>query len=218
MHILYFVVIPRKEAATPKEAIKEAEQFLGDNHFASAGEGLWEGGKCDWYEVGGRWSGLFTLLMLPPKKKEAYDKELERIEKEYRKRWDEAHERSQTEKGKKEKNEAAYRQIDEWREREILESWRKHFPNSKVLCPQARRGTFSFQRVINIAHDFGKRYDTDDALLMTKAVWRKFRKEWAKDWESLECVFTNTFGELPLSAVKETDALGRWWVVIDYHI
>lgn len=215
MHILYFVVLPKAVATTPEGAIKEAEQFLESNDFAYSDEGLWSGGKCDWYEVGGRWSGLFTLLMLPPKKKEAYEKELERIDKEYHRRWDEAYKQTEADKGKWEK---LYPKIDEWREREILQAWRKHFPDSKVICPQARKGTFSFQRVLDIAYNFGKRCDTDDAVLMTKEVWRRFRQELAKDWESLECVFTDAFREFPLSAVKEKDALGKWWVVVDYHI
>lgn len=215
MHSLYFVVVPRKEASTPRGAIAEAEHFLEGNQFVCS-EGLWGGGKCDWYEVGGRWSGMFTELMLPEKKRKAYEKELQRIDKEYHRWWDEARKESDAGKGKWEE---LYPKINEWREREILQAWKKHFPGAKVLCPEARKGTFSFHYVKDIAYNFGQRHDADDAVLMTKKIWRKFRKEWVKkDDNSLECVFTDTYEELPVSEVKEKDALGTWWVVIDYHI
>jgi hypothetical protein len=218
MHILYFVVLPKAAAATSKEAITEAKHFLENNAFADYGyftsAGLWGRSKCDWYEVGGRWSGLFTLLMLPKEKRRVYEKELSRIDREYHRRWDEAIEQSKKDQKKRAES---LGHIEEWREQEILQAWQRHFPDSKVICPQARRGTFSFEHVLNIASNYGKRHDTDDAVLMTKMVWRKFRQEMAKHWKSLECVFTDECMEYSLSEVQEKDALGKWWVVVDYH-
>jgi len=61
MHFLYFVKIDRKEAETSREAINRAESILANNGFIFS-EGFWGGGKCDWFVMGGRWSGTLSGL------------------------------------------------------------------------------------------------------------------------------------------------------------
>jgi hypothetical protein len=61
MHFLYFVKIDRKEAETSREAINRAESVLANNGFIFS-EGFWGGGKCDWFVMGGRWSGTLSGL------------------------------------------------------------------------------------------------------------------------------------------------------------
>jgi len=61
MHYLYFVKVGREEAKTSREAINRAESILNNNGFVSS-EGHWGGGKCDWFVMGGRWSGTLSGL------------------------------------------------------------------------------------------------------------------------------------------------------------
>src|ERR1700722_11822086 len=59
MHSLYFVKVQKDEASSPREAISQAEAILDSNNFVY-GDGYWGGDKCDWYVIGGRWSGVFS--------------------------------------------------------------------------------------------------------------------------------------------------------------
>lgn len=61
MHYLYFVKLHKDEAKNPREAIQQAEAVLDDNAFTHQ-VGFWGGGKCDWYIIGGRWSGALSGL------------------------------------------------------------------------------------------------------------------------------------------------------------
>ncbi len=61
MHSLYFVMLKPEEADNAKEAIGQAEDWLNSNDFANQ-DGYYSSGKCDWFQMGGRWSGLFSEL------------------------------------------------------------------------------------------------------------------------------------------------------------
>jgi hypothetical protein len=61
MHCIYFVKVQKDEAESAREAIDRARSILDENSFAGQ-EGYWAGGKCDWFVMGGRWSGVFSGL------------------------------------------------------------------------------------------------------------------------------------------------------------
>ena len=61
MHQVMFVILPKEDAYNADEAIIEVECFLESNSFVG-GEGYWGGGKCDWFQMGGRWSGRLSCL------------------------------------------------------------------------------------------------------------------------------------------------------------
>lgn len=58
MHCLYFVKVD--EATDEIDAQGIAVELLDDNNFASCENGFYGNSKADWYQVGGRWGGLFT--------------------------------------------------------------------------------------------------------------------------------------------------------------
>ena len=57
MHKLYFVKIEKDNAGTKEEAISQANTILENENFA--GEGYFNGAKCDWWAMGGRWKDIF---------------------------------------------------------------------------------------------------------------------------------------------------------------
>lgn len=83
-HYLYFV---KTEGKDKKEAVKRAKNALDDNSFCSQG-GYFAGGKCDWYVVGGRWSGEFFMKTPEYQKGIEALKQLDFIKKEIKKRPD----------------------------------------------------------------------------------------------------------------------------------
>lgn len=71
MHHLYFTRVARNEAKTSQEAIRKAEQILEINNFVGEG-GYFSSSKCDWFVIGGRWSGVFSQLLTTEKKKQQF--------------------------------------------------------------------------------------------------------------------------------------------------
>src|SRR5205085_8603870 len=63
MHSLYFVKLKEERATAPEEAIAEAQDVLDSNGFAGE-HGYFGACKCDWYSVGGRWSGQLQQAQL----------------------------------------------------------------------------------------------------------------------------------------------------------
>jgi hypothetical protein len=59
MHCLYFVKMKKDGVENARQAIAEAESILDANNFVVT-DGYWGGGKCDWYVIGGRWSGALA--------------------------------------------------------------------------------------------------------------------------------------------------------------
>ncbi|HEY3861050.1 MAG TPA: hypothetical protein VGO59_04110 [Verrucomicrobiae bacterium] len=53
----------KDEATSSREAIDRAQSILDEENF-TASEGYWGGGKCDWYVMGGRWSGELSGLSI----------------------------------------------------------------------------------------------------------------------------------------------------------
>ena len=62
MHFLYFVTFDKKNADNSQEAREYANNILMKNSFCYADGGYFAGGKCDWYVIGGRWSGELQRL------------------------------------------------------------------------------------------------------------------------------------------------------------
>jgi hypothetical protein len=61
MHFLLYVCLPVEEAKTSLQARRRACRYLKQEHFISAGRFC---GHCDYFSVGGRYSGMLTLLRL----------------------------------------------------------------------------------------------------------------------------------------------------------
>jgi len=59
MHCLYFVLLPSDTKL--EDASTDATQTLTDNDFVSEG-GYFNSSKSDWFVIGGRWSGEFSLV------------------------------------------------------------------------------------------------------------------------------------------------------------
>lgn len=202
MHYAYFVSIPRDEADSAAEAIREAETFLDSNGFAGEG-GLYSSSKADWYEIGGRWSGIFTMMLpfyqnflarcreIAKEKYPLIAEDWERI----------AHYGD-------EKKDAQHTAL----KHEILALWKESTPKeySRMVCPLARGGTFTWKEVQTNFMD--SRSDVDDAQVLTKEQLENLLKEYA----DAEVVFTDTCEESTLETDGEK-AIGRWIVIIDYH-
>lgn len=195
MHYAYFVSIPKDEAETPEAAIRTAEQFLDSNAFVSEG-GLYAGGKCDWYEVGGRWSGLFTEMRpeytaFMSAVKTMLAKDFPTIADDF----------LQTHSyGSPDKN-----LLRDKAQAKVLKLWEKSGIEG-VSCPLARGGTFSWKGQ--------ERNQFDDAQLLTQEQYDALI---AKDggYGDSEVVMTDTYEE---STIKNSpEMVGRWCVVIDYH-
>lgn len=61
MHFLLYVCVPVEEAKTSLQARRRACRYLVREHFVRAGRFC---GHCDYFSVGGRYSGMLTLLRL----------------------------------------------------------------------------------------------------------------------------------------------------------
>jgi predicted transcriptional regulator len=61
MHFLLYVCVPVEEAKTSLQARRRACRYLKKEHFIRAGRFC---GHCDYFSVGGRCSGMLTLLRL----------------------------------------------------------------------------------------------------------------------------------------------------------
>jgi hypothetical protein len=64
MHCLYFVKVSKDEAESARQSINRAQSILEENNFAGENGGYWGGGKCDWFVMGGRWSGELSGLSI----------------------------------------------------------------------------------------------------------------------------------------------------------
>jgi hypothetical protein len=61
MHFLLYICLPTEEAKTSLQARRQACRYLKQEHFVSGGRFC---GQCDYFSVGGRYSGMLTLLRL----------------------------------------------------------------------------------------------------------------------------------------------------------
>jgi hypothetical protein len=77
MHTLLYVCLPRSQARSSLQARKKVGQYLRDEGFDTQ---LRFSGKCDWFKVGGRWSGQLTLLRLQHEQPKRMDRFWHRYE------------------------------------------------------------------------------------------------------------------------------------------
>lgn len=217
MHSLYFVKLPKDKAKNAEEAIMVAESFLEENSFAVQ-EGMWSGGKCDWYEVGGRWSGLFTEFQDWYKD---FSKQVESLAKEkYGDMEDILNVHSYGKGGKKQERLLEFR-------KEIIALFDKAKPKDYTdILPLARHGTFSWATFQEQMKGLAIRHGNDDAVIITADIWKRLRKYLAcgkkrskKDilWGEVELVDTEAYEEDTVCSFTEKDVIGSWFVVIDYH-
>lgn len=61
MHFRTYVLLPKASAQTSLEARHEVAEYLDSQDFASSSRFA---GRCDYFSIGGRWSGSLTLLRL----------------------------------------------------------------------------------------------------------------------------------------------------------
>ena len=64
MHFCLYLCLPRSEAKTSLQARRKAAKYLSAEGFASETR---FGGVCDYFGVGGRWSGRLELMRLKHK-------------------------------------------------------------------------------------------------------------------------------------------------------
>lgn len=76
MHFLLYVCLPVEEAKTSLQARKRVFRYLNREHFVSRGRFC---GQCDWFCIGGRYSGMLNMLRL----KNQHPRKFKKIEKEY---------------------------------------------------------------------------------------------------------------------------------------
>jgi hypothetical protein len=76
MHVRFLATFDKKHAKTSEEARHYVADFLDSNGFVYT-DGRCHGGLCDWYVIGGRWSGELTRVLLPQNKLKAVRKEFE---------------------------------------------------------------------------------------------------------------------------------------------
>src|SRR5262245_56028242 len=79
MHALLYVCLPRSEARSSLQARKKVCEYLTAEGFDTQ---LRFSGRCDYFKVGGRWSGDLSLLRLryeQPKQWEKFCKRTRRI-------------------------------------------------------------------------------------------------------------------------------------------
>jgi hypothetical protein len=60
MHYLYFVRLRKERADSAEKAMALAQQELDRNGFCA--EGYFVMSRCNWYAIGGRWSGVLQEL------------------------------------------------------------------------------------------------------------------------------------------------------------
>lgn len=208
MHFAYFVLLPRKGSKTADEAIKNAENWLNNNDFSGEG-GYYSSYKSDWFEMGGRWSGIFTEMKLPKPKLTKFYNKVKTIEEKYGKIWDETLKKYKG--GTKEWMEA-YPKLDKAKQDEIVALWKESFPKVGYAPPIARSGTSTFQGF--------PRTDSDDAVKMNEALFRRWKKEYGHKKSDTEFVIVdeNECGDEALvSDLKYKDVKDKWVVVVDYH-
>lgn len=64
MHSLYFAILGRRHAKSSKQARYYASQRLRELGFVDNEDHLFGSGKCDWFVIGGRWSGELQIIQL----------------------------------------------------------------------------------------------------------------------------------------------------------
>jgi len=189
MHSLYFVVIPKAQAETAREAISEAEDWLNENDFASEG-GFYSSSRADWFQMGGRWSGLLSEVTWAKKA----TAEIAKLEKEndiqligcsY---------------GDKKKTALQAKLMQQ-----AEEIWAKYRPTEYAEV--------KFQRSMYDNQD-------DDAMLLTEEVLKALQKKYPKKnpddgWGDVQFVDTEDFYEDALYKLKADPE--KWIVVVDYH-
>lgn len=74
MHALYFVLVPPtyidvewsdEPTHSDYEAVCDSVCDLLESESFATTDGFFGGGKCDWFQAGGRWGGLFRRLQHP---------------------------------------------------------------------------------------------------------------------------------------------------------
>ena len=197
MHQVYFVMLPEEEADSVEEAINEAVDFLDSNGFSGDG-GLYSSPKSDWYEVGGRWSGLFTTLQ------PMYTDFEQQVKALLKSKYPTLEGISGIYYGDKER-EALKMQAA----KEVEALWAT-MPKelSQFPCPDTRHTEMASPSV-----------QSDSAVLMTAELWENL-KNYAKG-DDVEVVNTAAGEEYTLSTLEDyynkDEIKKHWFVCIDYH-
>lgn len=193
MHQVYFVLVPHKNGLTPQRAIQEAESFLEENNFSGEG-GLYSTPKADWYEVGGRWSGLLTEIQ------DWYKPYAEKIDKLLKTDY------AQIESGVKGVfyGDKAKEALKEKAAKHFEQIWKKMRPKNypKVSSPISRHAQMSLG------------FSDDDAMRLTPELIDKLQ---SKEWGDVEAVKTDESVEDYISGMDAEELLKYWVVIIDYH-
>lgn len=76
MHAVTYVCLPRSQARNSLEARKKVCDYLTEAGFDTV---LRFSGRCDYFSVGGRWSGRLTLLRLRDEQPKVFDRFWKRL-------------------------------------------------------------------------------------------------------------------------------------------
>jgi len=71
MHAVLYVCLPRSEARSSLQARKKVCEYLNGEGFSRLTR---FGGHCDYFSVGGRWSGRLSLLRLRHEQTKMFDR------------------------------------------------------------------------------------------------------------------------------------------------
>ena len=81
MHAVLYVLVPKEEVNSSIDARRYVASWLASEGFVMADTGESTGGRfkgvCDWFVIGGRWSGILTKVQLDLAKVQKAEQEFE---------------------------------------------------------------------------------------------------------------------------------------------
>jgi len=192
-HCRLYVLVPRSDVESSKEAREFVDRYLMDNNFCCEG-GRWGGGVGDWYVIGGRFSGELSMIPFSQERQDAYFKELD------------------------EKKLIYYETGDKKRERDekIFEVFFRHFPEMRVLP-----GVQSMFLPLEVRDSYEHYGFEDDAMVVTDAIWERVIEPNLKTTayhDGSAVIRTDEFDDPGTLGVDKEQVVDHFWIVlVDFH-
>jgi hypothetical protein len=192
MHYRLYVLTDKSNANNSKEA----RDYVNDqllNDSSFVGEGgRFSSPIADWFVIGGRWSGVLTQIQLN-------QSTLKRF-------WDEFEAKKL---GWTSKENSAEDQA-----KKTHKLFKSYFPKFKGLVPVYRGDDIQYNRFENGADD--------DAMLVTKKLWKiikeNFKKEYERELPEYPEVEEDYIVDLEGEPLTDNSVIGKKWiVVVDFH-
>ena len=191
-HQRLFLTFDKAEANTPEEALSHAQDLLeNDSGFCNGDGSRFGGGVCDWFVIGGRWSGELNKAYMDRKK---YHRDIHKI----------IHPDC-IEKGdnffNKKKNYACWGfSEDELKKQDLIlqAKWEAYGGKGKA---EYLRGGYEHQ--------------PDDAMIVDEKIYDEFLKKYEGSCDDGEWYFA----DMNYTEVSRENYIGKKWiVVIDFHM